>query len=80
MAASIHGRQHQLLRSMLIAERQKRRLTQHELAKSLRRPQSYVSKYETGERQLSVIDFLEIAAAVGFDPRRFIRRLQNQME
>ena len=31
----------------------------------LNRPQSYVSKYESGERRLDVVEFLEVADAVG---------------
>jgi ribosome-binding protein aMBF1 (putative translation factor) len=50
-------------------------LTQAKLAKKLRRPQSYVSKYERGDRRLDVIEFLEVARAVGFDPSEFLRKL-----
>ena len=39
--------------------------------------QTYVSKYEKGERRLDLIEFLEIAEAVGFDPLDFIKRLQD---
>lgn len=46
-------------------------LTQTALAKKLRRPQSYVSKYERGDRRLDVIEFLEIARVIGFDPFEF---------
>jgi len=49
--------QHNCLRELLRDIRQKANLTQHELAVRLGRPQSYISKYEGGERRL---DFLEI--------------------
>lgn len=53
-------------------------LTQVELAKRLRRPQSYVSKYERGERRLDVIEFLEVARVIGFDPHELLRELESK--
>ncbi|MGG5890690.1 helix-turn-helix domain-containing protein [Falsiroseomonas sp. HC035] len=52
-------------------------LTQVELATRLGRPQSFVSKYETGERRLDVVEFLEIAEALSFDPAELLRSLMN---
>ena len=49
-------------------------LTQAQLADRLNRPQSFVAKYEGGERRLDVIEFMEIAEAIGFDPAEFIGR------
>lgn len=60
---------------MLIGARRDAGLTQAEIANRLGRPQSYVSKYENGERRLDVIEFLEVAAAVEKDPIRIIRKL-----
>ncbi|WP_137669231.1 helix-turn-helix domain-containing protein [Sphaerospermopsis reniformis] len=42
---------------------------------SLKRPQSYVSKYERGERRLDVIEFLELAQVLEIDPLTFIENL-----
>ncbi|MFI5386260.1 MAG: hypothetical protein ACHQ50_09080 [Fimbriimonadales bacterium] len=41
------------------------------------RPQSFVSKYERGERRLDVVEFLEVARAIGIDSIRFIRQLDD---
>ncbi|WP_271597548.1 transcriptional regulator [Bradyrhizobium sp. CCBAU 45384] len=34
----------------------------------LRKPQSFVAKYEGGERRLDVVEFITIAEALGADP------------
>lgn len=47
--------------SILIEARKTAGLTQQELAIKLKRPQSFVSKYERAERRLDVIEFLQIA-------------------
>lgn len=60
---------------LLKEERRKAGLTQAMLAKKLRRPQSYVSKYERGDRRLDVIEFLEIARAIKFDPNEILSKL-----
>jgi transcriptional regulator with XRE-family HTH domain len=43
-------------------------LTQTVLAKRLGKAPSYVAKYEGGHGRLDVLEFLDIAAAIGFDP------------
>ena len=48
--------------------RRARGLTQTELAGRLGKPQSYVAKYETGERRLDVVEFARIARAMRADP------------
>ena len=52
-------------------------LTQAQLAARLDRPQSFVAKYEGGERRLDVIEFMEVAEAIGFDPADFIGRFER---
>ena len=36
-------------------------------------------QYEAGERRLDVVEFIEIARAIGFDPGEFISRFTNEM-
>jgi transcriptional regulator with XRE-family HTH domain len=50
-------------------------LTQQGLAKRLGKHQSFVAKYEGGERRLDVVEFLVIAGAIGADPMKLLRRL-----
>jgi transcriptional regulator with XRE-family HTH domain len=56
------------LRELLIEARARAGLKQEGVAERLGRPQSFVSKYESGERRLDVVEFLEVCAAVGADP------------
>ena len=53
-------------------------LTQQELADRLARPQSYVSKYERGERRLDVLEFVDIVEALGVDPHPFLDDLREE--
>lgn len=64
--------------SLLRDERKKAGITQAKLAKKLRRPQSYVSKYERGDRRLDVIEFIEIAQGIGFDLHEFLQKLVSK--
>jgi transcriptional regulator with XRE-family HTH domain len=61
---------------MLVEARKKSGLTQQEVADRLGRPQTYVSKCERGTRRMDVIEFLEMAQVLGFDPSGFIRKLR----
>jgi transcriptional regulator with XRE-family HTH domain len=60
---------------LLIAARKSANLTQQELAKNLRRHQSFVAKYEGGERRIEVIEFVQICRAVGVAPDALLRKL-----
>lgn len=49
-------------------------LTQSQLADKLSEPQSYVSKYENGERRLDLLEIEEICNATETQLEDFIRR------
>jgi transcriptional regulator with XRE-family HTH domain len=54
-------------------------LTQNDLACRLRRPQSYISKYETAERRLDVVEFLAIARVLSIDPHRLLKQIEKSL-
>jgi transcriptional regulator with XRE-family HTH domain len=56
-----------------VAERKAAGLTQTVLAQRLGKPPSFVAKYELGERRLDLLEYLDIAAAIDFDPYELIR-------
>jgi len=72
---SAFGRKYQQFRELLTTARRRSGLTQVDLAKRLKRPQSFVSKFETGERRLDVIEFLDVARALRLDPLSVISEL-----
>ncbi|OLE51295.1 MAG: transcriptional regulator [Acidobacteria bacterium 13_1_20CM_3_53_8] len=75
MKKALYEQSYAAFTDLLKEERKKAGLTQAQLAKKLRRPQSYVSKYERGDRRLDVIEFLEIARVIGVDPTVFLKNL-----
>jgi transcriptional regulator with XRE-family HTH domain len=64
------------LRTRLVAARRERGLTQIELAALLARPQSFVSKYERGERRLDFVEVIEIADALRLDLDTLVREVR----
>lgn len=67
------------LQNLLKSIRKEASLSQQELAKRIQRPQSFVSKYESGERRLDIIEILEICEAIDMDIGDFVRRLRITM-
>jgi transcriptional regulator with XRE-family HTH domain len=56
--------------------RQKKGLTQTHLCLLLEKPQSFVSKYEMGERRLDVIELVNICRVLGISLTAFTSRLE----
>lgn len=68
MRKSVHSREYKELTRLLTEARKAAGFTQQELARKLRKHQSFVAKYERGERRLDVIEFIQIVGAMGRDP------------
>jgi HTH-type transcriptional regulator/antitoxin HipB len=66
---------HDVLRRLIRERRQKAEMSQVELAQQIGRGQTFVSAVERGQHRVSVLEFLELAEAIGFDPSAAIRRL-----
>ena len=79
MPRSVFTSDYHTFREMLVDARKQTRMTQNQLAARLRRPQSFVSKYERGERRLDVVEFLQIASALGKDPAAFLKQLKRKL-
>ena len=74
---TLRSRENDALIALLVSARQDAGLTQRDLAHLLRRPRSFVSRIESGERRLDVVEFVALAAALKIDPielfTRFVR-------
>ncbi len=64
----------------LIQVRKDAKITQQELASQLNKPQSFVAKYESGERRLDVVELLQITEALGVDIFPLICEIQSVMK
>jgi transcriptional regulator with XRE-family HTH domain len=62
----------------LVSARTQAGLTQRELARRLGRSHSFVGKVESGERRLDVLEFVELAGALGVDPRKLIGQILKE--
>ncbi|MGH2449507.1 MAG: helix-turn-helix domain-containing protein [Chloroflexota bacterium] len=71
---ALRSRTHRTVCAVLVEARKGSGLSQHELARRLRRSQSFVAKIEVGERRIDVVEFIEIARALGCDPRELLER------
>jgi transcriptional regulator with XRE-family HTH domain len=84
MPKSLRSSEQLLFLELLRAARKEAGLTQQALAEKLRRPQSFVAKYENGERRIDVIEFVALARALDVAPvtllRRFVAATGSGME
>lgn len=54
--------------------------TQMELAKMIGQPQSFVSKYESGERRVDLIELRQVCQAAGISLAEFVRRFESSLQ
>lgn len=70
---SIYSEEYKAVIDGLIAERKRVGMTQVQLANKLGRPQSFVSKTESRERRLDIVEFFYICRAMGKDGVEILR-------
>jgi len=63
-----HDERYRALVGTLVEARKAAGLSQGALADRLDRHQQFVSRYETGERRLDVVEFIDISRALAIDP------------
>jgi transcriptional regulator with XRE-family HTH domain len=77
MPKSLRTPRQELLQSLLADARKAKGMTQADVAKALGKPQSFVAKYENGERRIDVIEFIDIATALGVVPGDILAQVES---
>ena len=70
----LERQKYELLRSELKNARLQAKMHQVDLAKKLKKPQSYISKVESGERNLDVIEFTSYCEGLGLEPSKWLKK------
>ncbi len=79
MPNPIHDPAYALFREMLTNARLTSGMLQSTIAEKLGKNQSFISKYERGERRLDLPEFLDIAEALEIDVIDFIKRYKDEL-
>ena len=80
MLKSLRTLRQERLQALLAQVRKARKLTQSDVAERLDRPQSFIAKYEGGERRLDVVEFVEAAEALETNPCALLSNLLHADE
>src|SRR3978361_86007 len=72
---SVHSSDQAAFCELMVGARKAAGLTQQVLALRLKKPQSFVAKYEGGERRLDVVEFIAIARAIRANPLKLMATL-----
>ena len=73
MAKTIYTKAHKELVGKLIKARETAGLKQTDVAKKLKKTQSYISKIESGQRRIDIIQLKELAEVYHKNPNYFIK-------
>ncbi len=74
----LRSAKHRALISVIVARREAAGLTQRQLTAKLKRSNSFVWKLEAGERQLNVLEFIEIARVLGVKASTLMEEIEGQ--
>ena len=78
MIKSVHHPQYQAMLEYLKQARVERGLTVRDFAVLIDEPFQFVSKVETGQRRLTVHEFVQYCEALEIDPKKVIKLLSSQ--
>ena len=77
---TIYTREYRILLRILRSKRQQKRISQKDLAKKLGVPQSFISKIESGERRIDVIDLFRYCDVLNIELVQFIKELIKEIK
>lgn len=76
---SLNKKEHKILLEQLYRLRMTSGLRQSDLADKINVPQSFISKIESGERRIDLIELREICIALGSDLKEFINEFEKAL-
>ncbi len=77
MTKSVFTKEYRTFLELLIQARLDQNVTQSVLAKKLKKPQSYVSKYESAERRLDVVETMNILKVLNISFSNFCKEFEK---
>ena len=79
MDKSIHATQYRTMIKLLREMREERKITQEQLAERLHVKQAFISKVETCERRLDMIELRQICQSLGIAMTDFIQHFEDRI-
>ncbi len=73
MSRTFGSPRHKALVAFIKKQRKDAKLTQAQVAKRIKRYQSFVATFERGQKRIDAVELVEIAEAIGFDPKEAIK-------
>ncbi|QDT88805.1 helix-turn-helix domain-containing protein [Gimesia algae] len=80
MKKNLYTQRQRILLDLLRKTREEAGLRQDDVAERLRRPQSFVSKYESGERRLDILELYDVCEVLGTTLSNFVRTLESLLK
>jgi transcriptional regulator with XRE-family HTH domain len=72
LATTLRSKRHRILIALLIERRKAAGLTQAQLADRLGKSRSFITRLESGQRRVYVVELLELAEVLGFDAGKVV--------
>jgi transcriptional regulator with XRE-family HTH domain len=74
VAGAVRSEGYRRLLAAMVELRKARGLSQAQLARRIKKPPSFVGKYELGERRLDVVEVFDLLCALETDPLPFLEK------
>lgn len=79
MAKTIHRREYRVLIDELRRVRERAGMTQTQLARVMRKRQTWISDVEVGTRRLDVLELRDLCEALGVNFSNFVKRVDRAL-
>ena len=80
MPLPFRSARHRRLAELIAQYRRDAGLTQAEVARELGRHQPFITSIENGQRKVGVVEFLQLARIIGFDPHAALAQIESVVD